>query len=68
MSDDVQAIEHWGSIFLRPIKLTATISKNYVLHKKEIKADIATLESDWRADEYFNVGVDAQFRKRTTNH
>ena len=59
MSDDVQAIEQWGSVFLHPKKLTATISKHYLLHKKEMKADIATLESDWSADEYFTAGVDA---------
>lgn len=59
MGDDLHAIEEWGAIFKQPEKLTTTVSKNYLLHRKAINSDIASLKSDWAAKEYFKSGVDA---------
>lgn len=57
MGNDLKAIEEWGTIFKQPERLTATVSKNYLFHKKSVKADIATFKSDWAAKEYFKSGT-----------
>jgi hypothetical protein len=57
MGDDIAAIESWAQIFTNPAELAATLSKHYLLHKKEINADIALVTSEWDAAEYFQTGV-----------
>ena len=59
MGPDIKAIESWATIFEDPTKLAATVTKRYALHRKAIKADIATTESEWAAAEYFKAGVTA---------
>jgi len=58
MGDDITAIEAWAQIFTDPARLSATIAKHYAFHKGEINADIATLEADWDATNYFKAGDD----------
>lgn len=58
MGDDLKAIEGWGSIFKHPEQLTTTVTKNYLLHRKAITADIGTLKTNFAAHEYFKAGVD----------
>lgn len=58
MSDDLVAIEQWAAIFKSPSELFKTVSKHYLFHKSEIKADIAALESDWKSDLMFRAGAD----------
>jgi len=58
MTDDLTAIEQWAAIFKNPTELAATVSKHYLFHKSEIKADIAALESDWKAQLEFKAGKD----------
>ena len=58
MSADVKAIEQWATIFTNPTELAATVSKHYLFHKTEIKADIATLETDFHAHSMFKAGAD----------
>ena len=58
MTDDVNAIEQWAAIFKNPTELAKTVSKHYLFHKTEIKADIASLESDWSAKMEFKAGKD----------
>ena len=58
MTDDVAAIEQWAQIFKNPTQLAATVSKHYLFHKNEIKADIASLESDWQSHLMFKAGAD----------
>ena len=58
MDEDIAAIESWATIFLHPTQLAATVSKHWLFHKNEIKADIAAMESDWATGQYFNAGVD----------
>ena len=58
MGDDLSAIADWASIFTNPKELAATVSKHYLLHKKQIKTDIGALESDWGQALYFRAGVD----------
>ena len=58
MDDEIAAIEEWATIFQDPTKLAATISKNYLLHKKKIDADRAAVEADLAAEDYFQCGVD----------
>jgi len=58
MDDDIAAIEAWGQIFEDPTKLAATVSKNYLLHKKKIEGDITQMETDWDSQLYFNSGED----------
>ena len=59
MGPDIKAFESWASIFEDPAKLTATVTKHYALHRKAIKADISTTESDWALGEYYKAGVTA---------
>jgi hypothetical protein len=56
MGDDIAAIESWASIFTNPAELAATLSKHYILHKKEINADISAVTTEWDAQEYFKTG------------
>lgn len=56
MGPDIHAIESWATIFKSPAELTATVTKHYALHRKAIKADIATVKSDWAANEFFACG------------
>ena len=56
--DAVAAIEEWATIFTEPTKLSKTVGKNWLLHGRTIKADIAKEEADWSSGDYFNAGVD----------
>ena len=58
MGDDIAAIEQWAQIFKNPKELAARVSKHYLLHKKQIKTDVAALEADWSQALYFRAGVD----------
>ena len=58
MDEDIAAIESWAQIFTDPAKLSATLAKHYAFHKKEIQADVTTLETDWDAASYFQAGDD----------
>jgi len=59
MSDELQEIADWASIFSNKTKLISTVSRHYALHRKETKADIAQLRTDMAADQYFAAGEDA---------
>lgn len=39
MEDDFAAIEAWAEIFTEPVKLSETVTKNWLLHKRGIKKD-----------------------------
>lgn len=58
MGDDLKAVENWAAIFKHPEQLTASVTKNYLLHRKAIDADISSFKADWAAKEYFKAGVD----------
>lgn len=57
MDDDIAAIESWATIFDSKAKLVATVSKNYLLHKRAVKADIEDAKSSWALNEFFSAGV-----------
>jgi hypothetical protein len=57
IGDDLHALENWAKIFEEPEKLSKTISKNYLLHRKAIKEDIASFKSDWATQDYFKAGI-----------
>jgi len=57
MDDDIAAIEAWAEIFGNKTKLVATVSKNFLLHKRGIKSDIADAKAAWAAHQYFSSGV-----------
>ncbi len=59
MGDDIQAIEQWATIFKTPKALVSTATKHYLLHKKAITTDIATVKADWDAKSFFAAGVAA---------
>lgn len=59
MGPDIKAIESWATIFENPTELIATVTKHYALHRKAIKADIATTKDDWALGEYYKAGVAA---------
>ena len=41
MDTDIAAIESWATIFTEPKELAETLSKNWLLHRKTIKADLS---------------------------
>ena len=59
MSADVDAIELWAQAFKHPKTLSARVATHYALHKKAVKADIASYRSDMAIKAYFNMGIDA---------
>jgi len=59
MHDDLSAIEEWAGAFKHPESLVANATKHFLLHKKRITGDIASIKSDWSADKYFATGADA---------
>ena len=58
MQDDIAEIQQWATIFTQPEHLAKVAAKNWALHRKTIKADIAKEESDWSAGNYFDAGID----------
>jgi len=58
MTDDLNAIEQWASIFKDPASLAKKLALHYARHKSQIQADISTLESDWDTQKYFDAGKD----------
>jgi len=58
MTDDLNAIEQWASIFKDPAKLAQKLALHYARHKAQIKTDISTLETDWDSQKYFDAGKD----------
>jgi hypothetical protein len=41
MDDDISAIEEWAEIFKHPLQLGELVTKRWLLHGTEVKADIA---------------------------
>ena len=58
LGDDMAKIEEWANTYKSPSKLIKTASKNYLLHKRHIKSDVALVESDWQSEKYFDSGKD----------
>lgn len=56
MQDDVSAIELWAQAFKTPKTLVSSATKHYLLHKRAITQDIATLKADYAANSYFATG------------
>jgi len=40
MDDDIAAIEDWATVFKEPTTLAKKVSKNWLFHGTEVKADI----------------------------
>ena len=59
MSDDIAAIESWAQIFTNKTELISTATKHFLLHKKAITGDIATVKADWANKQYFATGKTA---------
>lgn len=58
MDDDFAAIGAWLKGFEDVGHLTKEVTKNWLLHKKKVKADISQEESDWSSQNYFAAGKD----------
>lgn len=58
MGDDIAEIEAWAAGFKDIGHVAAEVTKNYLLHGKKVKADIAQEKTDWAADKYFDAGKD----------
>ena len=58
MDDDIAAIESWATIFTEPEILAKTLSKNWLLHRRTIKEDLAKESTDWASGNYFDAGKD----------
>lgn len=58
MQDDLSAIASWADVFTSKTKLISTVTKHYLLHKRAVTTDIATLKSDYATGAYFLVGQD----------
>ena len=58
MGDDLAALKAYGDEFTDLGSLTKMVAKNWLLHKRGIKKDIAQEETDWAAGNYFAAGED----------
>jgi len=58
MDDDFARIAAWAQIFTEPVKLSETVAKNWLLHKRGIKKDIKAEQDDWANGDYFTAGED----------
>ena len=58
MQEDLTAIKEWASVFTDKTKLISTVSKHYLLHKKQVTADINQLKADFASEKYFKTGED----------
>ena len=58
MQDDLSAIASWADVFTSKTKLISTVTKHYLLHKRAVTTDIATLKSDFATGAYFLAGED----------
>ena len=56
MDADIAAIEDWSQIFHHPIKLTNTVSGNWLKHGTKIKKDIAKQQKHWKNGDYYEAG------------
>lgn len=53
---DVGSIKTWAKIFSSKFKLAETITKNLVLHHKQISTDVTAVGHDWNNQQYFEAG------------
>jgi len=58
MDDDFRRISEWAEIFEEPAKLSETVAKNWLLHKRAIRKDIDKEKKDWDNGNYFSAGAD----------
>ena len=61
MDGDIAAIEAWAKGFEDIGHLTKEVTKNWLLHKKKVKADIAQEETDWASKDYFGAGKETAY-------
>ena len=58
ISEDVAKIEAWGQIFLNPVTLMVTLTKNLLANWSAVYTDIEQTNSDYNAAKYYNTGED----------
>jgi hypothetical protein len=56
MGEDVAAIEQWAAAFKQPKSLVSKATKHYLLHRKAVSADIASIKNDWAGKQFFATG------------
>ena len=61
MDGDIAEIEAWAKGFEDIGHLTKEVTKNWLLHKKKVKADIAQEEADWSSKDYFGAGKETAY-------
>lgn len=59
VTTDVAAIKDWATMFSDKTTLIATVSKNFLLHRKAITADIQAEKEEWAAGQYYQAGLTA---------
>jgi len=58
MQDDIKMLEDYAKSFENVGHVAKEASKNWLLHGRKVKADIAQEKSDWAADKFFDAGKD----------
>jgi hypothetical protein len=61
MDGDIAEIEAWAKGFEDIGHLTKEVTKNWLLHKKKVKADVAQEEADWSSKDYFGAGKETAY-------
>lgn len=56
---DMYEIEQWAMIFKNPIKLAVTSTKNYLMNREQINADIAAMKLFVSENNYISTGSTA---------
>lgn len=59
IQDDVSAIEAWAKNFSDLKNLSATLTKHYLFHKKQVDADVTILKADAAEQKWFATGEEA---------
>ena len=56
MKEDVIKFEQWATIFAQPTVLTEHVSKNMMLHYKDIAGNLSTAKTDLDNGDLFSFG------------
>lgn len=58
MDEDLARINAWADIFTDPLRLSATLSKNWLVHAYGVGRKVQAEVDDWADFRYFEAGED----------
>lgn len=58
MDDDIARIDSWATIFTKPVQLSETITKNWLVHSFGFGRKVQAEVDSWADGNYFQAGQD----------